>query len=90
MAKPTQKFFGSLNLNQIKKAVVEIETKTDEYNGEKQLKVTAAQWEDGNISIDIYNGDTKETLKLGNLRISKFNDDAPKGDSPAGDDDMPF
>ena len=90
MATPSQKFFGSLSLDGLKKAVTEIPTKVD--NSEKygkQLKINAAQWSDGNISIDIYNSETKESIKLGSLRVSQFDDSVPS-DAKKVDADLPF
>lgn len=84
---PIKKYFGNINLGGLKKAVSEIPAKVDDYKGEKQLKVSAAMWEDGGISIDIWNGDTKESIKLGNLRVSSFDDD---GASAAPAEDLPF
>ena len=87
---PKAKYYGSLSLDGVKKAVTEISAKvndSDKYG--KQLKVNAAMWEDGNISIDIYNSDTKESIKLGSLRVSKFdNESAPSSSSK--DADLPF
>ncbi len=86
-----QKYFGNLNLTGIKKAVSEISDKVGEYNGDKQLRVNAAMWDDGNISLDIYNKETKESIKLGNLRISQFDDEgAQKSKEQAPKEDMPF
>ena len=91
MSKPVTKYFGNLSLDGIKKAVTEIPGKRDEYNGEQRLKISAAAWDDGGISIDIYNSETKETIKLGNLRISQFSDEAPaKAVEQAPTEDLPF
>ena len=89
MAKPT-KYFGNLNLTGIKKAVADLPGKLDEYNGDKQLKINAAIWEDGNISLDIYNSETKESIKLGNLRVSSFNDENSASNEVAPTGDLPF
>ena len=78
MAGPKQKYFGSLNLDGIKKAVLEVPSKVGEYKDQKQLKVTAAMWEDGGISLEVWNGEKKESIKLGNLRISTLDGAAPQ------------
>lgn len=90
MAGPKQKYFGSLSLSGIKKAVTEIPSKVGEYKGDKQLKVNAAMWDDGNISLSIWDGEKKEDIKIGNLRISTL--DAPKVAESKDDskDDLPF
>lgn len=88
MGAPKAKLFGSLNLSNIKKAATEVPSKVGEYKGDKQLKVTAAIWEDGGVSIEVWNGDAKESIKIGNLRLSTF-DDAPKAESNSGAD-LPF
>ena len=88
---PKQKFFGNLNLDGIKKAVVEIPSKVDEYKGQKQLKVTASQWDDDGISLEIWTQETG-SIKLGNLRVSSFGNEkaaAPTAASEA-DEDLPF
>ncbi len=96
MGAPKQKYFGSLNLGGIKKAVLEIPNKVGEYKDEKQLKVNAAMWDDGNISLSIWNAEKKEEIKLGNLRMSTLDGAsstaAPIGsaDLTAKDDDLPF
>ena len=96
MPGPVKKFFGNLSLDGIKKAVVEVPNKVDNHEKYgKQIKVSAAQWEDGGISISIWNGEKKEEIKLGNLRVSQF-DDAPKTNNsfaaPAASNepDLPF
>ena len=92
MAGPKLKLFGSLDLAGIKKAVVEIPGKVGEYQGNKQLKVSAAQWDDGGISIEIWNGEKKESIKLGNLRVSTLDGQSPAAAAPSSpaNDDLPF
>ena len=93
MAGPTKKFFGSLSLDGIKQAVLEVPAKVD--NSEKygkQLKVSAAQWDDGGISINLWDADNKREIKLGNLRVSQF-DAAPQQQqsiSTPQEGDLPF
>ncbi len=91
MAGPKQKYFGSLSLPGIKKAVTEIPNKVGEYKGEKQLKINAAMWEDGNISLSIWNAEAKEEIKIGNLRMSTL-DNNQSAPAPAADtsNDLPF
>ena len=94
MAGPVKKYFGSLSLDGVKKAVVEVPSKVD--NSEKygkQLKVSAAMWEDGGISISLWDAETKTEIKLGNLRVSQF-DAAPQAAATNNlepkQDDLPF
>ena len=65
--------------------------KVGEYKGEKQLKVAAAEWEDGGISITIWDAEKKESIRIGNLRISTL-DDNKAAAAPAEDtsNDLPF
>ena len=93
MGAPVKKLFGSLSLDGIKKAVTGVPSKVGEYKGEKQLKVTAAEWEDGGISITIWDAEKKESIRIGNLRISTLDDNAAPQQSvnttPQADD-LPF
>lgn len=90
MAQPTGKFFGSLKLAELGQAVKEGSKVTEHEKYGKQLKITAAQWEDGGITINIYNSDTKENLVIGNLRVSQFTDEAPKQAPKEVEEDLPF
>ncbi len=92
MAGPKQKYFGSLNLDGVKKAVLEVPSKVGEYKDQKQLKVTAAMWDDGGISLEVWNGEKKESIKLGNLRISTLDGAAPQQQSISTpqEGDLPF
>ena len=93
MGAPVKKYFGSLSLDGIKKAVTEVESKVGEYKGEKQLKVSAAMWDDGGISITIWNGEKKESIRLGNLRISTLDDNNNNNQSvdlSPQEGDLPF
>ena len=92
MAGPVTKYFGNLSLDGVKKAVVQIPGKLDEYKGEKQLKIQAAAWDDGGISISIWDAEKKESIKLGNLRVSTLDGasaPAAAASAPAADD-LPF
>ena len=92
MPGPTKKFFGNLLTNGLKEAFA-VESLKTEYNGQPQLKITAAQWEDGGISIDAWDSVNKKAIKLGNLRVSKLDNNsfsAPAAAKPAGDPDLPF
>ena len=91
MPGPKLKLFGSLSLDGIKKVVTNVPSKVGEYKGDKQLKVTAAQWEDDGISIEVWDAEKKESIKLGNLRVSTL-DGAPQQsiDTTPKSDDLPF
>ena len=95
MAGPTKKYFGNLSLDGIKKAVLELPGKVD--NNEKygkQLKVQAAMWEDGGISISLWDNENKVSIPLGNLRVSQFDDNASSFSAPTAkepaENDLPF
>ena len=95
MAGPKQKFFGSLSFDGLKEAgKIEGKVTTHEKYG-KQLKIQAAQWDDDGISISVYNPETQESIKVGNLRVSTFNnnDSKPQDAAPVAKEaegDLPF
>ena len=92
MPAPKLKLFGSLSLSGIKKAVTDVPAKVGEYKGDKQLKVTAAQWDDNGISIEVWDAEKKESIKLGNLRVSTLDGNsysAPKKEESTNED-LPF
>ena len=92
MAGPKQKFFGSLSLDGIKEAVTTVPAKVDTHEKYgKQLKVNAAQWDDGGISLSLWDAENKKEIKLGNLRVSTFNDAPKVAESlKPQNDDLPF
>ena len=71
MANPKTKYFGNLQTNGLKEAY-NVDSAKSEYNGEPQLKVQAAMWDDGNISITVWDKENKKSIKLGQLRVSKI------------------
>jgi len=85
-----QKYFGSLNLDGIKKAVTEVPAKVGEYKGEKQLKVSAAQFDDDGIALSIWDNEKKEAIKIGNLRVSTLDNNSAPAQSSQTDNDLPF
>ena len=93
MAQPKQKFFGNFDLEELTNAIKAIKANDElsEYNGKKQVKIGAAQWEDGNISIDIYVKGTKKSFKVGQLRKSTLdsNFSAPAKEEDSNED-LPF
>ena len=91
MPGPKLKLFGSLSLDGIKKVVTTVPSKVGEYKGDKQLKVTAAQWEDNGISIEVWDAEKKESIKIGNLRVSTL-DSSPQQsvDTTPQEGDLPF
>ena len=92
MKGPITKYFGSLSLDKIGDATkgAPMKVETHETYG-KQIKVTAAAWEDGGISIECYNPDTKESFKLGSLRVSMFDNKDDKAKVATEDKgDLPF
>ena len=95
MAQPTKKYFGSLSAEGLGKAFkVENKVQVHEKYG-KQLKINAARWEDGGISIDVWDAEKKESINIGRLMVSTF-DDKPKDGhtaavtSGADGTDLPF
>ena len=95
MAGPKQKFYGSLSLDGVKKAVTSLPDKVkDNEKYGKQLYVSAAQWDDDGISIEVWSKETG-SIKLGNLRVSTFDNAAAPSKAQvnefkAQDDDLPF
>lgn len=89
---PKQKYFGNISLDGVKKAFSQVPGKVNEYKGEKQLKVSASQWDDGNISIDLWDGEKKESIRIGSLRVSTLdNNTAAAAPQPASTNtDLPF
>lgn len=67
-----QKFFGNLQLDNLGKAVKTIPSKVDktEKYGH-QIKVKGTMWEDGGITIDIWDAENKVAHKLGKLMVDK-------------------
>ena len=95
MALPKQKFFGNFDLDELTAAIVAVKSNNElsEYNGKKQVKIGAAQWEDGNISIDVWVKGEKKSYKVGNLRKSTLDSNAAPVSNDAfkaQDDDLPF
>jgi len=92
-----QKYFGNLQLDNLGKAVKTIPGKVEK--SEKyghQIKVKAAMWEDGGITIDIWDGENKVAHKLGKLILDKEYVSEPptptKTSAPVEDpdDELPF
>ena len=94
MAQPKQKFWGNFDLEELTNAIkaVKANDEISEYKGKKQVKIGAAQWEDGNISIDIWVKAQKKSYKIGQLRVSTLDGgSAFVADSSAAEDgDLPF
>jgi len=92
------KYYGNLQLDNLGKAVKTIPgkvEKTEKYG--HQIKVKAAMWEDGGITIDIWDAENKVAHKLGKLMLDKeFTSEAaaPTQTSAAEvedpDEDLPF
>ena len=92
MAGPKQKFFGSISLDEVGKACkIDGKMTTHEKYG-RQLKIQAAQWDDDGLSLSVYDPEKKESVKIGNLRVSTFTDSTPRDAAPAVEveDDLPF
>lgn len=73
MGAPKEKYFGNLQIDALNKAMDNIPAKlTNHEKYGKQFKVQAAQWDDGKITLSVWNSETKETFKLGSLILSQF------------------
>tara|TARA_R100001480_G_scaffold30431_2_gene41447 strand:+ start:251 stop:541 length:291 start_codon:yes stop_codon:yes gene_type:complete len=92
-----QKYYGNLQLDNLGKAVKTIPgkvEKTEKYG--HQIKVKAAMWEDGGITIDIWDAENKVAHKLGKLMLDKEFTSEPAAPSQAApevedpDEDLPF
>ena len=90
-----QKYFGNLQLDNLGKAVKTIPSKvekTDKYG--HQIKVKGTMWEDGGITIDIWDAENKVAHKLGKLMLDKdyagSTTSAKPEQSPSEDEDLPF
>ena len=83
--------FGSISIDGIKEAKSRVPAKFQSHEKYgNQLKVSAVEFEDGNISLSIWDADKKEAIKLGTLMTSTL-DDAPKAEPKAvKEDDLPF
>ena len=90
MPQPKRKLFGNLLTNGLKEAF-KVESAKSEYNGEPQLKINGAQWEDDGISLDVWDSVNKKSIKIGYLRVSTLdNNSAPKAAAEDSNEDLPF
>ena len=71
MGQPKKWLWGNINLGALKTVITASPQSVGEYNGEKQIKVSATQWDDDGISIEFYDKETKQSTKLCNLRLSE-------------------
>jgi hypothetical protein len=92
-----QKYYGNLQLDNLGKAVKTIPgkvQKSEEYG--HQIKVKAAMWEDGGITIDIWDAENKVAHKLGKLMLDKEFTSEPAAPAQTAaevedpDEDLPF
>ena len=91
-----QKYFGNLQLDNLGKAVRTVPgkvEKTEKYG--HQLKVKAAMWEDGGITIDIWDAENKVSHKLGKLMLdteyaTPKNKPEEAPETAKGENDLPF
>ncbi len=93
-----QKYYGNLQLDNLGKAVKTIPEKVQK--SEKyghQIKVKAAMWEDGGITIDIWDAENKVAHKLGKLMLDKEFTSEPAAPAQTAadevedpDEDLPF
>ena len=94
MAGPVKKFFGNFDLEELTAAIVAVKANGElgEFKGKQQVKIGAAQWEDGNISIDVWVKGEKKSFKVGNLRVSTLEGGSSGGsvDTSPKADDLPF
>ena len=95
MPQPKQKFFGNFDLQELTDAIkaVKANDEISEFKGKKQVKIGAAQWEDGGISLDIWVKGEKKAYKIGYLRVSTLDGGSsfkPADNFAAKDEDLPF
>mgnify|MGYP003128668642 FL=1 len=94
-----QKFWGTLQLDNLGKAVRSLpdkEKKSDKYG--HQFEVKAALWVEGGISIDVWDNENKVSIKLGKLNLDKDYVQPSPSDKPdpttpkeeESDPDLPF
>ena len=91
-----QKYFGNLQLDNLGKAVRTVPAKvekTAEYG--HQLKIKAAMWEDGRITIDIWDAENQVSHKLGKLFMdteyaTPKNKPKETPETAKEEDDLPF
>ena len=81
------KYFGEVELDSIKEAIEIKPDALDVYNGKKRLKVEAKSWDNGDISLTVYN-DGKRVV-VGRLKVSNYQDGFNKEDVQPSTD-LPF
>ena len=93
MINPKTKLWGSLSLDGIAKAKKSVPARFK--NSEKygnQMTFDARMWDDGNITLSVWNKDTQERTFIGTVRISNDQSDykAPEAVAEEADNDLPF
>lgn len=73
---PIKKYFGNLNRDELAKAFKTDKVKTTEKFG-TNLTIQGAMCDDGGISLTVWNGEEKVSIKIGNLKESKDYAPAP-------------
>ena len=89
--KPTAKFWGAINKRNLDQVLsLESAVTSHEKYGD-QIKVDAAQWEGGNISIKFYHKATNSNIDLLTLRPQKDGTYSVEASNSTDDnDDSPF
>lgn len=89
MAQPKNKFYGSISLDGIKQAVTQVPAKvTSHEKYGKEVKITAAQWDDDAISLQVYDAESKTAINIGRIMISKL--DGASSSTPVDVDNLGF
>lgn len=71
MGKPIKFTFGELLLDKIKPAIDMKPDALQDRGYGKELKVSGTEWSDGSISIEVYDPNTKQSIRVGTLVKSK-------------------
>ncbi len=67
-----KKYWGSLKLDELEKAMNSAPDKVSDNGYGKEFKIDAVVFSDGNITISVYNKETKERFSIGKLMPSKY------------------
>ena len=69
-------YFGLLNIDDLGKTIKSNPDKVvNKENYGRNLQIDGKQWEDGSISLSIYNKESKERFNIGKIFKSKFQQD---------------
>lgn len=89
---PVKKYYGNI-VHQNAKKIINNEKLVTQWQDSKgvthdQIKIKAAQWADGNISIQVWDAESKESINLAYLRVENQQEEMMI--TPKVNDDNPF